>query len=381
MHRKHSPNHESLVELFSLHETPGSYSEAINSENCAEWQKAMDSELASLKENETWDEVDLPEGARAIPCKWVFRIKETQDGKIERFKARVVIKGFSQRYGLDYKETFSPVARLATIRSILSVAANEGLFLGQFDVTTAFLYGFLEEDYDIYMQSPEGYESPDGKVCKLKRSLYGLKQAPRCWNIRFITYLKKLGLVESEADPCLFTKKTEHEKLLLAIYVDDGLLAASNEATLNACLEGLKLQFKITSKKANFFLGLQISRAENSMKITQAPQARKILQRYHFEGCKPVPTPMIRSPEPGKEEDEEKDELQLPEKGHEFPFRQAVGAIMYLMLGSRPDLACSIGVLSRKLENPSQIHSWNRGLRHHLNEDRDYGCSGSLQRF
>ena len=357
-------DYATLVELFQLYEAPQTYSEAINSDKSAEWKKAMDSEMASLKENDTWDVVELPKGAKAIACKWVYRVKETQDGQIERYKARVVIKGFSQRYGLDYRETFSPVAKLTTIRSILGVATNEGLCLGQFDVTTAFLYGDLEEDFDIYMQSPEGYENPGGKVCKLKRSLYGLKQAPRRWNVRFITYIKKLGLVESEADPCLFIRETENEKLLLAIYVDDGLLAASNESTLRACLEGLRLQFKITSKDASYFLGLEIKRESDRIRISQAPQARKILERYNFAGCKPVTTPMISPVEAEKEGPELSEGQPAPAAG--FPFRQAVGAIMYLMLGSRPDLAYSIGVLSRKLENPDEndIRMLKRVLRY-----------------
>jgi transposase InsO family protein len=346
----HLQDYATCIEVFSVFETPQTYKEAIESDQSAEWRKAMESEIASLKANDTWEIVDLPKGAKAIPCRWVYRVKETQTGEIERYKARLVIKGFNQRYGIDYKETFSPVAKLATIRSILSVAANEGLHLGQFDVTTAFLYGELEEC--IFMQQPPGYETGNaGKVCKLKRSLYGLKQAPRCWNKRFITYIRRLGMKISEADPCLFIRESNREKLLLAVYVDDGLMAASNELTLKDCLRELQLQFKITSKPATYFLGIDIKREGDSIKISQALQTRKILERFNMAGCRPVSTPMLRSSESGKvdriEEAEEADDVS-------FPYRQAVGAIMYLMLGSRPDLAYSIGVLSRTLENPSK---------------------------
>ena len=367
------------VELYSMFTAPQTYAEAVQSEKSVEWRKAMDSEIASLKENQTWEVVDLPKGAKALPCKWVYRVKETQDGRIDRYKARVVIKGFSQRYGIDYRETFSPVAKLATIRSILSVAANENLHLSQFDVTTAFLYGHLEEE--IYMKQPEGYEEGEEKVCKLQRSLYGLKQAPRCWNHRFIAYIKKLGLSVSTADPCLFVRESREEKLLLAVYVDDGLLAASKESTLQECLEGLKLQFKITAKDASFFLGIEIIKDASGIRITQAAQARKILEKFNFIGCKPVGTPMLRSSEAGKVGKEDGLAGRKPVSSEDFPYRQAVGALMYLMLGTRPDLAFSIGVLSRSLENPSSenVMMLKRVLRYiagTMNFGIFYGRSG-----
>ena len=164
----------------------------------------MQNEIQSLKDNETWELRDLPPGKKAIPCKWVYKVKHNADGSIERYKARLVIKGFSQKKGVDYDQTFSPVVRNATIRTLLSAAASEKMHLMQFDVSTAFLYGELDEE--IYMEQPEGFS--DNSVCKLKRSLYGLKQAPRCWNRRFAMFLQKLGFRQCDADPCLFIMKT-----------------------------------------------------------------------------------------------------------------------------------------------------------------------------
>jgi hypothetical protein len=148
-----------------------------------EWRQAMDKKIRSLKENQTWELVDLPKGAKAIPCKSVLPLKTNADGSIDRYKARLVVKGFNQREGVDYTQTFSPVATMTNIRSILSVAANKGMYLAQFDVSTAFLYGNLEEI--IYMEQPSGYEDGTGKACKLKKGLYGLK-TPRCWNRRLL---------------------------------------------------------------------------------------------------------------------------------------------------------------------------------------------------
>ncbi|GBL82718.1 Retrovirus-related Pol polyprotein from transposon TNT 1-94 [Araneus ventricosus] len=129
--------------------------------------------MSSLIENETWTLEELAKNSKAIPCKWVYKIKKNPDGSIDKYKARLVAKGFTQRYGIDYEQTYSPVTKIATVRSILSIAANERMHLTQFDVCSAFLYGKLDEA--IYMQQPEGYSDGTDRVYKLKRSLYGLK--------------------------------------------------------------------------------------------------------------------------------------------------------------------------------------------------------------
>jgi len=143
----------------------------------------MQSEMSSLREIVTWTLVQLPNGRKAIPCKWVYKTKCNPDGSVDSFKARLVIKGYSQRRGDDYSQTFSLVARTSSIRALISVAASEKMSLLQFDVSTAFLHGELEEE--IYMQQPDGFNDGSGRVCRLKKSLYGLKQAPRCWDKRF----------------------------------------------------------------------------------------------------------------------------------------------------------------------------------------------------
>ena len=228
---------------------------------------------------------------------------------------------------------------------IIQTEAYIKMQLMQFDVSTAFLYGNLEKK--IYIKQPEGYDDGSDKVCELKKSLYGLKQAPRCWNKRFGNFLVKLNFKASQADPCLFIRESNNKKLILALYVDDGLIAATDTNDLKTFIEELKSEFKIVSKEASYFLGLEIVQENNYIKISQQGHARKILERFNFTECKPVSTPILKESEifkTGKVDDNQK---------HNFPYRQAVGALMYLMLGSRPDLAYSIGFLSRSLENPS----------------------------
>ena len=167
------------------------------------------------------------------------------------------------------------------------------MHLSQFDVSTAFLYRELEED--IFMKQPDGFEDGTDRVCKLKRSLYGLKQAPRCWNKRFGIYLLKLGFKASEADPCFYIREKNGKKLLLVLYVDDGLVASSDIKDLNEFFEELKNEFKIISKEADYFLGIQIKRESGKIKICQEAYAKKILERFNLSGCKKVNTPMLKS--------------------------------------------------------------------------------------
>jgi len=327
---------------------PETYDEAVNSNQHAKWLEAMDSEMHSLNENETWTLEDLPIGRKAIPCKWVYKIKQNPDGSVDRYKARLVIKGCSQRKGVDYGETFSPVVRASSIRAVLSVAASQNMVLAQFDVSTAFLYGSLEEE--IYMHQPEGFSDGSGRVCRLKRSLYGLKQAPRCWNKRFGNFLRQLGFEQNEADPCIFMRFKGNEKIIIALYVDDGLIASTNEAEVRNLIADLESEFKITAKEASYLLGLEIKvQPDGSIKICQEGYTKRILERFGMAECRPSSTPVIK--EPGKVDDSMKSEYS--DNCQLFSYRSAVGALLYLSTGSRPDIAYAVGQASRNLEKPS----------------------------
>ena len=183
------------------------------SEYSAQWRQAADSKYESLITNKTWELVELPAGCTPIGCKWIFKVKYDKDGRVERFKGRLVAKGYAQQYGIDYEETFSPVVRFSSIRTLLAFAVQHNLLIHQMDVVSAFLNGKLQED--IYMQQPEGYVQAGNEqlVCKLKRSLYGLKQSPRCWNAVLNDYLKSIGFEQSGADPCVYIKRTQAASL------------------------------------------------------------------------------------------------------------------------------------------------------------------------
>ena len=335
------------TEVLFQHQ-PDTYDEAVSSSQHAEWHEAMNSEISSLNENDTWTLEYLPEGHKAIPCKWVYKIKQNPDGSIDKYKARLVIKGCSQRKGIDYGETFSPVVRTSSIRAVISVAASQKMVLAQFDVSTAFLYGELEEE--IYMCQPEGFSDGSGRVCRLKRSLYGLKQAPRCWNKRVGNFLRQLGFEQNEADPCVFMRLRGNEKTVIALHVDDGLIAATSKAEVKKLIADLESEFKITAKEASYFLGLEIKvQQDGSIKICQEGYTNRILERFGMAECRPSPTPVIK--ESGKVDTSVNREHSKDREV--FSYRSAVGALLYLSTGTRPDIAYAVGLVSRNLENPS----------------------------
>uniref|UniRef100_A0A2N9G938 Reverse transcriptase Ty1/copia-type domain-containing protein n=1 Tax=Fagus sylvatica TaxID=28930 RepID=A0A2N9G938_FAGSY len=207
--------------LATLHE-PHSYREASSNPL---WQAAMAEELDALSRTRTWDLVDLPPEKSVVGCKWVFKIKTRSDGSIERYKARLVAKGFTQEYGIDYEETFAPVARLSSVRTLLAVAASRQWKLFQMDVKNAFLNGDLSEE--VYMQPPPGLSHPPDKVCRLRRALYGLKQAPRAWFAKFSSTVSRLGFSISSYDSALFLRRTGKGTILLLLYVDDMIITVT----------------------------------------------------------------------------------------------------------------------------------------------------------
>lgn len=175
----------------------------------------------------------MPEGQKPVGCKWVFKKKIGSDGSIEKYKARLVAKGYSQVEGVDYGEIFSPVAKMMSIRFLLSIATAYDLEVEQMDVKTAFLHGGLEED--IYMTQPEHYvvKSKSNLVCKLKKSLYGLKQSPRMWYQKFDTYVLSLGFERSKSDHYVYYKSDGDHFLFIALYVDDMLFIGKGKGMIS----------------------------------------------------------------------------------------------------------------------------------------------------
>lgn len=251
------------INIIEKIEEPKSLKEVMSSKYKKEWLQSMKEEMESLKENNTWILSDLPEGKKAIGCKWVFKVKTNVDG-VHRFKARLVAQGFSQKYGSDYDEIFAPVVKQTTFRTLLAVAAKEKMFVEHMDVKTAFLNGELLEE--IYMKQPPGFEIENGdkKVCLLQRSLYGLKQAARTWNKTIHDILISRGFQQSRADFCLYSLKKDDCWCFVLIYVDDLIFACKKKDVMLEEEQFLKSKFKMVNLgEIKQYLGLEVSKDQH----------------------------------------------------------------------------------------------------------------------
>jgi len=220
------------------------------------WIDAMDEKIDSIERNETWDPVDLPEGKKSIGVKWVYKTKLNAEGKIEKHKAKLVAQGFSQQPGIDYNETFAPVARIDIVRMVLAIAAQNEWSVHQMDVKSAFLNGYLEEE--VYVKQPPGFEidkQPD-KVYRLKKALYGLKQASRVWYSRIDEYLTGVGFSRCQSEPTLYTKVNQEGKILIVcLYVDD--LIFTRDLSVDDFKDAMKTKFEmIDLGMMKYFLGI-----------------------------------------------------------------------------------------------------------------------------
>ncbi|GJR35673.1 retrovirus-related pol polyprotein from transposon TNT 1-94 [Tanacetum coccineum] len=351
---------------FMVENEPTSYREAVTSSEGQQWREAIKSEIESILQNHTWELVDLPPGCKALGYKWIFKKKMKADGTVDKYKARLVIQGFRQREGLDYFDTYSPVTRITSIRTIIAIAALRNLEIHQMDVKTAFLNGDLEEE--IYMNQPEGFIAPgqEGKVCRLVKSLYGLKQAPKQWHQKFDHTMLESGFKINECDKCVYVKDTSAGYVILCLYVDDMLIVGSNDKIIRSTKDMLKSKFDMKDMGlADVILGIKIIRTQNGLVLSQAHYVDKILNTHNAGDSGQARTPIDTSMHLSKNRGLGVAQLE---------YSRIIGMLMYLMTGTRPDLAYAVSRLSRYTSNPSYAH-WKAITRvlHYLRYSRDYG--------
>jgi histone deacetylase 1/2 len=326
---------------------PSSLTDALQNEN---WRKAMEEEYDALLKNKTWHLVPPNMSKNIIDCKWVYRVKNNADGTIDRYKARLVAKGYKQRYGIDYEDTFSPVVKAATIRTVLAVAVSRGWFLRQLDVKNAFLHGVLEEE--VYMRQPPGFEDQNSPnyICKLDKALYGLKQAPRAWFSRLSSKLHALGFTSSKTDTSLFLYHKSGITLYVLIYVDDIIVTSSSDKAITALLKDLNDDFAIKDLgDLHFFLGLEVKKTESGLLLTQEKYARDLLDKVGMTNCKSAPTPMSSTEKLSLYDGT----LLTPDDNTQY--QSIVGALQYLTL-TRPDLCFSVNKVCQYLHAPTTTH-------------------------
>lgn len=332
-------------------EEPLTFNEAVNHHDSENWKSAMQEEISSLVENDTYELVDLPAKRKPIKSKWVFKLKRDNDGEIVRYKARLVAKGCSQIYGIDYEEVYSPVVRYASIRFIIALAVKNGLKINQMDAITAFLQGDLTES--IYMAQPEGFNDGSNRVCKLKKAIYGLKQSGRVWNEKLTKMLKSYGLIKSSNDPCVFY--TADLSLIVTIYVDDFLIFWKNQNTLDELKEALCNAFKMKDLgAATSCIGIHITYECEGIALDQKAYISEVIQRFGMADSNPIATPsdlnqklsVTMSPT----NEEEKQAMA------EIPYQSLVGCLLFIAQGTRPDIAFAVNDVSRFNSNYGRPH-------------------------
>ncbi|CAL2241824.1 unnamed protein product [Prunus armeniaca] len=302
----------------------------------SKWRKAMDLEIQAIEMNDTWELIDLPEGERIVGVKWIFKTKFKENGEIDKYKAKLVAKGYTQEYGIDYSKVFAPVVRHDTIRLVISLPAQNDWSIYQLDVKSAFLYGELNER--VFVDQPPGYVQR-GKEQK----------APRAWYSSIESHFLKAGFTKCPYEHTLLVKHgKECEILIVCLYVDDLIFTGNNEDMFKEFKKSMMEEFEMTYLgKMHYFLGIEVKQTSNGVFIGQKKYAEEILKRFHMEDCNSVQNPIVPGTKLNKDVGGE-----LVNSTH---FKQIVGSLMYLT-ATRPDPMFVVSLISRYMESPTELH-------------------------
>ena len=335
--------------LFSelcLHfaEEPSSYSLAAKQEV---WRDAMNEEISAILKNKTWIVVKPQGDIKPIGVKWVFRVKDNK-GKILRYKARLVVKGYAQKEGIDYGEVFSPVARMESIRILIAIAAQEEWELHHLDDKTAFLNGEIKED--IYISQREGFiiKGKEDHILKLRKALYRLKQAPSAWNSKLNEVLIQKGFVRSKNDYAVYYEKVMQERVIIGVYVHDMIITRSNSCKIKKFKESMKQVFEMIDLGIlSSYLGIEIKPEGSHIWLFQKSYIETILHTFNMSKCNSARTSMearLKFEKNGREEEENPSQ-----------FRSLIGCLRYLVQ-TRRDITHSVNYLSRYMSKPNSEH-------------------------
>ncbi|MCH81055.1 retrovirus-related Pol polyprotein from transposon TNT 1-94 [Trifolium medium] len=323
---------------------PKDYKEACKHQ-C--WIDAMNAEISALRHNKTWIFVDAPSHVKPIGSKWVYKVKHKADGSIERYKARLVAKGYNQVEGLNFFDTFSPVAKITTVRTLIALASIQSWHLHQMDVNNPFLHGELQEE--VYMSVPQGVHAPkQNQVCKLLKSLYGLKQASRKWYEKLTSVLLQQGYTQSTADHSLFTLTNKDSFTALLVYVDDIILAGNSLQEFDRIKTIMDNTFKIKDLgKLKYFLGIEVAHSKQGITICQRKYCLDLLKDTGLLGSKPAPTPLDPSVKLHQDDAAVYEDI--------GGYRRLIGKLLYLTT-TRPDISFATQQLSQFLCKPIIAH-------------------------
>ena len=347
-----SSTYSAFVSTISTVSLPKNTNEALSHPG---WRQAMVDEMAALHSTGTWDLVVLPVGKFPVGCLWVYTVKVGPDGQVDLLKARLVAKGYTQVYGSDYGDTFSPVAKIASVRLLLSMAAMCSWPIFQLDIKNAFLHGDLAEE--VYMEQPPGFvaQGESGLVCRLRLSLYGLKHSPRAWFGRFSSVVQEFGMLRSTADHSVFYHhNSSGQCIYLVVYVDEIVITGSDQDGIQKLKQHLFTHFQTKDLgKLKYFLGIEIAQSSSGVFLSQRKYALDILEETGMLDCKPIDTPM------------DPNVKLVPGQGESFRdpgrYRRLVGKLNYLTI-TRPDISFPVSVVSQFLQPPCDNH-WDAVIR------------------
>ncbi|PKU63290.1 Retrovirus-related Pol polyprotein from transposon TNT 1-94 [Dendrobium catenatum] len=355
----------------SAHSTPTSYNQAAKHKH---WRSAMVAEFRALQSNGTWTLVPPPTDKHILGSKWTFKEKLNPAGQVSSHKARLVAQGCSQEFGVNFTETFSPVAKMVTIRMLITVALTQNWPIKQLDVSNAFLHGDLLEE--VYMKQPKGFEDSTNPkhVCKLRKSIYGLRQSPRQWFQKLTKFLQTMGFRFSSSDPSLLQFHQNNTRLYVLIYVDDILITGNNNTKLDEILQRLRSEFSLKQLgDISLYLGIQVIKTPYGYFLSQSHYAQSLLSNAGFADCKPAPSPSSTQTTSASDDTPISDP---------HSFRKLAGSLQYLSI-TRPDIAFATNSFFQKmhLPNNSDYQALKRLLRY-LKGTIQYGLpikTGSTQ--
>jgi hypothetical protein len=312
------------------------------------WDNAMDEDMAALDANATWELVTLPEDKKTIGCKWMYKVKHNANGSVSKYKARSVAKGYAQTYGIDYEETYSPIAKMTTVRAIIVMATTKGWSLHQMDVKNVFLHGDLHEK--VYMEQPPSYvnQTHPNLVCRLKKTLYGLKQAPRAWLNKIGQYLVISGFQTSNANFSLYVKKTNHGIIVIVIYVDDLIITRDSDANISDLKKLLKQKFEMKDLgELRYFLGIEVIQSPKRIWLLQRQYALDKLSEYGMTGCKPISILLEQNVKLSANEGDLVEDTTM--------YKRIVGSLIYMTI-TRLDLNYAVGMVSQFMQTSRKPH-------------------------
>ncbi|SGZ28076.1 BQ5605_C026g10272 [Microbotryum silenes-dioicae] len=346
---------EAIEPVKSITSDPQTWREAMSGNKREVWAKAAADEFNSMRDDFKVFTIDdrstVPAGATIVSSKFVWKTKRNALGEITGHKARLVAQGNRQRDGIDFTETFAPVARFSSIHSLLALAATNGLHVHQADIDKAYLHGDL--DHDIWMTAPRGFDLPGDKVLRLRRSIYGLKQAGRIWNRHIDASLRDLGYTATGTDHCVYSRLDDRQRPhYIALYVDDLLMISPDLAEIERVISGLEQCYGVKRLgPAEYILGIQIRRLDDgSIALSQERYIMDVLARFHFDTTThgttvPMTPGLSLTAIPG----------QATERIRSW-YLQAIGSLLYISLGTRPDIAFAVSYLARFANNPGHRH-------------------------